>query len=403
MSETELDRGTGYGRPKPHSNKRLTEVGSGTPMGELMRRFWQPVAKSTDATATPKRVRILGEDLVLFRDGHGRPGLVVEHCCHRGTSLFYGRVEDDGIRCCYHGWKFDVKGNCLDRATEVDGGARREATRQPWYPVQERYGLVFAYMGPPQKKPVLPRWAILEDLKPGEFVEVGDYLHGPSDIVDCSWLQAYENNIDQVHGIWLHGCHAGPQIIFDAALPGLSAGPAPHAHGAVLGFQWRPTEHGVVAIASQPAGDKILRFVFEVLVPNMASIPGALDFNWFVPVDDTHHKTFVAAVVKEPGTLEERNITHNRKTWKECTPEELQKTPGDYEAQRSQGDIAFHSEEHLSITDQGIVMLRRALNKMLDDLEAGTDPHGVSFDPNETPRNVTGPLAPVPASTLEQL
>src|SRR5215831_13577749 len=160
--------GGAYGRPPAHSDHELTQVGPGTPCGELMRRYWQPVGLSSEVTHRPANVRILGEDLILFRDRKGRPGLLYPRCMHRGTTLYYGKVEDEGIRCCYHGWLFAVDGQCLDQPCEPNRGLRRDLARQPWYPVQEQYGLVFAYMGPPGKMPVLPRYDILEDLQPGE-------------------------------------------------------------------------------------------------------------------------------------------------------------------------------------------------------------------------------------------
>jgi len=156
-----IDTGTAYGRPAPTHDRALTEVGAGTPMGELMRRYWHPVGLARDAGATPRMVRVLGEDLVLFRDAAGRPGLVHPHCTHRGASLYYGKVEERGIRCCYHGWLFDVQGHCLEQPCEPEGGRARDARRQPWYPLEERYGLVWAYLGPPEKKPVLPRYDAL--------------------------------------------------------------------------------------------------------------------------------------------------------------------------------------------------------------------------------------------------
>jgi phenylpropionate dioxygenase-like ring-hydroxylating dioxygenase large terminal subunit len=122
-----------------------------------MRRYWQPIAVPAKVTTTPQEVRILGEALILFRNGQGRPGLVVPACAHRGAPLFFGNVEERGFRCCYHGWLFDVEGRCLDMPCEPGNGVRvRERIRQPWYLVQELYGLVFAYMGPPDKRPILP-------------------------------------------------------------------------------------------------------------------------------------------------------------------------------------------------------------------------------------------------------
>ncbi len=136
------DTGTAYDLKQPTWNAELTEVGRGTPCGEYMRRFWHPVALSTDATSTPRNIKVLGEDLILFRDGRDRPGLLHPRCAHRGTTLYYGKVEDDGIRCCYHGWLFGVDGRCLDQPCEPEGGLHRDRVRQPWYPVQEQYGLV---------------------------------------------------------------------------------------------------------------------------------------------------------------------------------------------------------------------------------------------------------------------
>ena len=118
-----LDEGTGYQRKRVSHDGRLTEVGRGTPMGELLRRYWHPVGLSSHATDTPREVRILGEDLVLYRDKKGRPGLLHNRCCHRGTTLYYGRVEEEGIRCCYHGWLFDAEGRCLEQPCEPEGGA----------------------------------------------------------------------------------------------------------------------------------------------------------------------------------------------------------------------------------------------------------------------------------------
>ena len=121
-----IDTGTAYGLKPPTYKANLVEVGQGTPMGELMRRYWQPFYPSSQLTSDkPRRVRLLGEELILFRDKQGRPGLVHEHCCHRGASLFYGRIEEDGIRCCYHGWKYDPQGHCLVQAAR--GGWRPDS------------------------------------------------------------------------------------------------------------------------------------------------------------------------------------------------------------------------------------------------------------------------------------
>ena len=169
---------------------------------------------STDATDIPRKVRVLGEDLVLFRDKHARVGLLHARCCHRGTTLYYGKVEEDGIRCCYHGWKFDTEGHCLEQPCEPEGGQFKDKVRQPWYPVQERYGLIFAYMGPAEKKPVLPRYECLEKMDDGEFVEADDSSiggGGPA-VIPCNWLQHFENVVDPYHVPVLHGSFCGPAI-----------------------------------------------------------------------------------------------------------------------------------------------------------------------------------------------
>ena len=184
--------GHAYERPEHTHDAELTEVGRGTPCGEFMRRYWQPVAVSISVTATPQDVRILGEDLILFRDGKGRPGLLTPRCVHRGTSLYYGKVDEDGIRCCYHGWQFDVEGRCIDQPCEPNNGAaHRHRIRQPWYPVEERYGLVFAYMGPPAKKPLLPRWDALEGLAPDETIFATDssFSVGGDDSIKISAME----------------------------------------------------------------------------------------------------------------------------------------------------------------------------------------------------------------------
>ena len=130
---------SGYGRPTPPENAELTHVGPGTTAGELFRRYWQPVGLAPLPGEPPRPVRVLGEDLVMFRDGHGRVGLLDAHCCHRGTSLEYGRVEREGVRCCYHGWLFDVEGRCLEQPCEPAESSYKDRVFQPGYPCRE-YG-----------------------------------------------------------------------------------------------------------------------------------------------------------------------------------------------------------------------------------------------------------------------
>jgi phenylpropionate dioxygenase-like ring-hydroxylating dioxygenase large terminal subunit len=142
---------------KPPSRRlELTRSAAARQWGNSCAPHWHPVGLTSDASDVPRKVSILGEDLVLFRDRGGRAGLLHARCCHSGTTLYYGKVEDDGIRCCHHGWKFDTEGHCLEQPYEPNGGAFKDKVRQPWYPVEERYGLIFAFLGPAEKRPVLP-------------------------------------------------------------------------------------------------------------------------------------------------------------------------------------------------------------------------------------------------------
>ena len=143
-------------RAVPPPDPELTEVGPGTACGEYLRRFWQPVAFVRELGDTPLRVRILGEDLVVFRDRSGQIGVLHLHCAHRGTSLEFGIPVERGIRCCYHGWVYDVDGRCLETPGEPAGSRLCERVVQGAYPVHEFTGLVFAYLGPPDRRPAFP-------------------------------------------------------------------------------------------------------------------------------------------------------------------------------------------------------------------------------------------------------
>ncbi|MDP2332921.1 MAG: aromatic ring-hydroxylating dioxygenase subunit alpha [Reyranella sp.] len=367
-----------YDLEPPAYNKKLTEVGRGTPMGELLRRYWHPVGMAADAGATPRPVKILGEELILFRDGRGQAGLVYPRCCHRGTTLYYGKVEERGIRCCYHGWLFDVEGHCLEMPCEPNPtGAQCQRVRQPWYPVEERYGLVFAYLGPPAKKPVLPRYECLEVLQPGEFIEADDSSIGSGGIAiaPCNWLQHFENVVDPYHVPILHGTFSGPQFVEQ-----MNAFPK-------VKFEYG--RQGVKATSIRPGPDgKRFRRVTEAVVPTLRVVanPRVAQYGmvesigWTLPIDDTHYRIYVAGRVRETGELTKFKSRYSGKTWAELTPEEHQKFPGDVEAQVGQGAITFHSEEHLMSSDQGVSMLRILLQKQIDIVAAGGDPVGVAFE-----------------------
>lgn len=376
--------GGGYGKLPGQSDTFLTSVGPGTPGGELMRRYWHPVGVSAKVTDDPKSVRILGEDLILFRDKKGRAGLLHASCAHRGTSLYYGKVEEEGIRCCYHGWLFAVDGTCVEQPCEPEGGLHRDKCRQPWYPVEERYGMVFAYMGPLDQKPPLPRYDTLENLSDDEELQQEDksfYIGGgptqEQPVAPYSWLQNFENIMDPFHVVILHSRFSGVQFRDQMAV--------------MPKVEWEPCDHGVMYRSVRQAKGKTLTRITQTLLPNVRIVPSieltegkGREVAWLVPVDDHSHRTFgIARVPKSEPPLysrRERMATHEGKTWWEMSEEEHKRYPDDYEAQSSQGSIPAHSDEHLATSDKGVVMLRRALLKEIRAVQEGRIPRGAEPD-----------------------
>ncbi len=369
---------TAYDLPPPTHEAWLTEVGRGTPMGELLRRYWHPVGLAADATATPKPIRALGEDLILFRDGAGRVGLMHPRCAHRGASLYYGKVEDRGIRCCYHGWLFDVEGRCVEQPCEPElGAAHRDKVRQPWHPVEERYGLIWAYLGPLDRKPLLPRYGLLEELDEGEVLDVDDRSIGGGGppVLDFNWFQHYENVLDPFHVVVLHATFSGDQFVPEMA--------------AMPDCRFTMETAGVRCVSFRDLGDgKRLRRVSECVSPTLRIVPSPrLDpgrctiLGWVLPIDDTHFRIFSAGRVKQAGDLQKIRSRQNGMLWEELSEAEHQRFPGDYEAQKSQGDITWHTHETLRSTDRGIVMLRRFMRGEVEKVRNGQDPAGVAFAP----------------------
>lgn len=412
LNTAEIDVGTAYGMKPRAYKKELVEVGPGTPMGELMRRYWQPFALAEDLTSEkPRKVRLLGEDLVSFRDKQGRVGLVHENCCHRGSSLYYGRIEEDGIRCCYHGWKFDAQGHCLDQPAEVDGGRHRAKIRQPWYPVEERYGLVYAYMGPPAKKPILTRWAHMENLEPDEYIEirstpgVGPVNDLPYSPAQYNWLAAFENTMDAPHLPWLHYYHSCDEFTGAALLSveGNEGSLPPYAEIKNLAAKIvvERTELGVKqGVPMDVPGAGTLLACNEAMVPNVAVVATLIDLLYFVPVDDGQFLWFLLFRSKKGQNRGDFNEMHFGKTWPEMTEEEHQISPGDYEAQSSIGRLPAHNHEHLSQGDVAVVTLRRRLEEAVRDVAEGRDPSGLQFDENAAPlQTASHGMIPYPQPT----
>jgi phenylpropionate dioxygenase-like ring-hydroxylating dioxygenase large terminal subunit len=369
-----------YGRMPQHPDYELTQVGPGTPCGELMRRYWQPVSPSEKVTDRPQEVRILGEDLILFRDKKGRPGLLYPRCMHRGTTLFYGKVSEQGIRCCYHGWLFDVQGRCLDQPCEPEGGRNLDVARQPWYPLEERYGMVFAFMGPLDKMPVLPRYDILEDLQPDEELRADIGAFGATGdnslaVAPYSWLHMNDNVMDPFHVQVLHSTFSTVQFVPQFAL--------------MPKVDFFTTENGVCYSAKRKLDDgREYDRISSFLMPNIMCVPNPIDISqvrasritWSLPVDDSHFTMATVSRLPKSAPREFSGVRFNGKLWGEMTAEERQNTPGDYEAQVGQGPMGRHSEEHLASSDRGIIMQRRMLKAQIKVVAEGGDPIGVEFD-----------------------
>lgn len=280
-------------------------------------------------------------------------------------------------------WLFDVQGHCVEQPCEPEGGRARDQARQPWYPVEELYGLVWAYLGPPQRKPVLPRYECLEQLEPGEFVEADDRSIGGGGppVIPCNWLQHYEDLVDPFHVVILLSSFSGNQFVPEmAVMPDVS---------------WDTTGISVRTLSVRKLPDgRTFRRISEAGLPTLRVIPnpragrfGPVEsLGWVLPVDDHSFRIYVAGRVRERGELRKmRSRPDGRKLWEELSEAEHQLYPGDYEAMVGQGAIAKHSEEHLAATDRGIVMLRRLLRKQLEAVKEGRDPAGVCFDPEAPP------------------
>ena len=291
-------------------NQLLTQTGQGTPAGALLRRYWQPVALSEELPAggAPLAVKILGEELVLFRDDKGRVGLLGIHCSHRGTDLSYGRIEDGGLRCLYHGWLYDIGGRCLQQPGEPGGGEHRDAIRHLAYPCQEAGGAIFTYMGP-GSPPLFPNYDFLK--ASSEHVCVEKIFH------ECNYLQANEGNIDPVHLSFLH------RFLEDRQERYRGVRGANESHYNLVGRRITPTidvelvDFGVrIYTVRQMGADKSYLRVSYFILPNLSAFPGqtggeGYSVNWHVPIDDTRHWKY-AFIYSSGATLDKAVVARER-------------------------------------------------------------------------------------------
>ncbi len=363
-------------------NELLTRIGPGTKMGELMRRYWHPIAAAEELKDKwTKKVRLLGEDLVLFRDREGNRGLIAESCPHRRASLYYGIPTKTGLRCPYHGWEFGRDGTCLDQPNEANNQMFKDKVRTTSYPVEELGGLLFAYMGPPEKQPLLPRFD-------GYVAKNAIRMLGRT-LVPVNWLQIMENTADPIHTEWLHGHHYEFLKEQEGVKVAISR---KHEKIAFKEFEYGMTKHRLLAGMSEESDD--WRVGHPLVFPNMLAVGNgdahlrSYAFQIRVPVDDTHtmHFWYTAYVPQDPSRipphLADKVHMYDVPLY-DSNGEFLVETVDnqDMMAWVTQGAIADRTLENLGATDQGIAMYRRMLRRELKKLEAGEDPKGIVRDP----------------------
>ncbi len=361
----------------PEENEMLTRVGPGTPCGELLRRYWQPVCYAAELTGDNpvKPVTIMCEDLVVFRLSDGTYGCVEEHCAHRCTSLAYGFVERDGLRCAYHGWKYAPSGQCIEQPFEPPGSTFKDRIKLTAYPAQALGGLVFAYMGPPPA-PTLPRWDVLV------WTDGRRIMHR-QEVLNCNWLQAQENSADVTHTYFLHSHALYRQGQRDRGVmrlyrPFERYGFQPFEWGLLKGWQYGPNE---LWPAERAAGNPLI-------FPNMLrNIGYAHDMHWRVPVDDTH--TLIFVVRFEPGVSpaspDDAVVPPIEDHPPQYLPDGRHRMDTFYSQDRmaweTQGRIVDRSKEHLGASDRGIILFRQMLLEQIKRVQRGEDPIGIIRGP----------------------
>lgn len=401
MNESSTERATSVGKPVPYGgyyaaidgspDAEITQTGRGTPLGEYMRRFWQPVCLSEELKDVPLAIRILGENLVAFRDGSGDVGVLARQCAHRGASLEYGIVAEHGIRCCYHGWHFAVDGTVIATPGEPAASRLKTTVCQGAYPAFERHGLVFAYMGPPDEKPTFPLYPPLVYPEANHIVAFSNYL-------PCNWLQVHENIADQAHAVFLH---SGMTIDPDAR-----AGEGAQLNasfGEMPTLEWFETGEGrgMVFVAGRRIGQRIWIRINDLVLPNITHHAYLFEdgkdrkhfshhinmTRWSVPVDDTNMKLFGWRFFNDLVDPHKRGDPS--RCGKEMVDfldgqvgnrgyEEGQRNPGDWEVLTSQGKIAVHALEHPGTTDGGVFLWRRLLRNAIRGNRPAANPRSMS-------------------------
>ena len=359
----------------PNIDEGLARTNSKTPCGEYLRRYWHPVALTSEISEIPKEIRILGEDLVIFKSTKDKIGLVHKACPHRRASLAYGKTEDEGIRCCYHGWLFSTNGEILETPGEDIDSKQAKKLRDTFklgaYPVIEFNGLVFSYLGPMEKIPEFPHY---------DSFKIPGNISSPYRIdYNCNWIQVLDAIMDPLHTSFLHGQSSGIQF---------SEG---FAEAGEIDFFERGIQY--LGCNTRRINDNVWVRVNELILPNFTQAGAAFAADgtkskyfgrssftrWVVPVDDHHCVALAWANFGERGDPIEFN---NQEGYERIeageisnrTQEEKQKNPGDAEAVEGMGSISSHKGEHLMPTDKGVMIYRRRIKKLSKDLEEGQDP-----------------------------
>jgi 5,5'-dehydrodivanillate O-demethylase len=353
-------------------NKLLTSIGAGTPMGVVMRRYWQPVGVSELVKSKPQRVTVLGEELVLYRGQSGETHLMQLRCAHRSLALDYGRVEGECIRCPYHGWLYDQAGQCLEQPTEPEGSRFKEKIKLTSYRTQEFSGIVFGYMGP-EPAPLLPLYDVLRMENGVKDVAVQN--------VNANWLNHVENIVDISHLAWLHG------YTF------------PAYGGRKVTYHWERTDFGLNNVMLIEGIDDTHISCYGYPTVNRFALP-AIDKNgelvrsliWRVPVDDA--STLLYFVRFYPSDKRTRTVSRTEKKLGVYTPLEkdwwgIDINDQDRMAVEQQGVIADRPNEHLGVSDGGIIAMRQMMRESLAAVAEGKDPLCIVRDP--TKQNIDFP------------
>jgi len=359
-------------------NERLTQIGPGTFMGNLLRRYWQPVGVTLELDENPvKAVRVLGEDVTLYRDRSGNYGLIGRRCMHRGVSLDRGVPEACGLRCAYHGWVYDATGQCIEQPFEdrVNPEARyKDRIKIAGYPVQELGGMLFAYLGP-LPAPFLPRWDLLVD--PDLDREVNVFP------LPCNWLQCMDNSVDPVHFEFLHGVFGNYELEKQGKPPALN--PVPHVKIAFDVYRFGIMKRRLLEGETEDSDDWKTGhpLIFPLILAQGAQ--GAASLQFRLPVDDTHTiQTFYRTKKRAPGAAPKPFTMTVERLFDagEIVPGDLIPNQ-DFIAWTSQGPISDRTQEHLAAGDTGVILYHKLLIENAKKVENGEDPLGTIRDSAE--------------------